>query len=109
MYHTTDTMASNLSDNSDGEYESEPEVYHPRFLEDNDYDEIDEYVAVLQRSCCRVFYYEPEEDEPAPAAPPPVIRVTLFPSARQHVGRKTLILPAITRCVAMRHTRRLQK
>jgi len=102
-------MASNVSDDSDHEYESEPEVYHPHFLEDNDYDEIDEYVAVLQRSCCRVFYYEPEENEPAPASPQPVIRETLFPSARQRVSRKTLILPAITRCVAMMRTRRLQK
>jgi len=108
MYHTTDTMASNISDNSDGEYESEPEVYHPRFLEDNDYDEIDEYVAVLQRSCCRVFYYEPEEDTTSPT-PAPIIRETLFPSARKRVGQKTLILPAITRCVAMMRTRRLQK
>jgi len=98
-------MASNFSNDSDGEYESEPEVYHPRFTEDNDYDEIDEYIAVLQRGCGRVFYYELEEDT-TPPTPPPVIRETLFPSARQRVGRKTLILPAITRCVAAMRKRR---
>jgi len=102
-------MASNFSNDSDHEYESEPEVYHPRFSEDDDYDEIDEYIAVLQRGCGRVFYYEPEEDEPAPASPQPVIRETLFPSARQRVGRKTLILPAITRCVATMRRRREMK
>ena len=108
MYHTTDTMASNFSDNSDGEYESEPEVYYPRFLVDNDYDEIDEYVAALQRGCGRVLYYEPEEDEPAPT-PAPVIRETIFPSARMRMGRKTLILPAIARCVAAMRKQRAMK
>jgi hypothetical protein len=109
MYHTTDTMASNFSDNSDGEYDSEPEVYHPRFSVDDDRDEIDEYVAALQRGCGRVLYYEPEE-EPAPApAQQPVVRESIFPSARLYKGRKTLILPAIARCVATMRKRRVMK
>ena len=109
MYHTTDTMASNFSDNSDGEYESEPEIYRRRFSVDYDYDEIDEYVAALQRGCGRVLHYEPE-DEPVPASTPaPVIRESLFPSARMRMGRKTLILPAITRCVAIMRKRRTMK
>ena len=104
-------MASNFSDNSDGEYESEPEVYHPRFSVDNDYDEIDEYVAALQRGCGRVLHYEPEEEvAPAPApAPAPVIRESIFPSARMRTGRKTLILPAIARCVATMRKRHAMK
>jgi len=109
MYHTTDTMASNFSDNSDGEYESEPEVYHPRFSEDNDYDEIDEYVAALQRGCGRVLQYEPEEEVAPAPAPAPVIRESIFPSARMRTGRKTLILPAIARCVATMRKRRMMK
>lgn len=109
MYHTTDTMASNFSDNSDGEYESEPEIYRRRFSVDYDYDEIDEYVAALQRGCGRVLHYEPE-DEPVPASTPaPVIRESLFPSARMRMGRKTLILPAIARCVATMRKRRTMK
>jgi len=103
-------MASNFSDNSDGEYESEPEIYRRRFSVDYDYDEIDEYVAALQRGCGRVLHYEPEEDEPAPArAPEPVIRESIFPSARMRTGRKTLILPAIARCVATMRKRRTMK
>jgi hypothetical protein len=111
MYHTTDTMASNFSDNSDGEYDSEPEIYRRRFSVDYDYDEIDEYVAAMQRSCGRVFHYEPEEEEPEPAPTPAlVIRESIFPSARMRMGRKTLILPAIARCVAtMRKRRALKK
>jgi len=101
-------MASNFSDNSDGEYNSEPEVYYPRSSVENDYDEIDEYVAAMQRACGRVLHYEPEEDE-GPVAPQPVIRETLFPSARMRMGRKTLILPAITRCVATMRKRRTMK
>lgn len=99
-------MASN---DSDHEYDSEPEgeLYTRRFVDD-DCEEIDEYVAALQRSCGRVFHYEPEEDvEPAPE--PTVIRETTFPSARERSNRKTLILPAISRCVAMMRNRRLQK
>jgi len=103
-------MASNFSDNSDGEYESEPEIYRRRFSVDNDHDEIDEYVAALQRGCGRVFHYEPEEDEPAPApTPAPVIQESIFPSARMRTGRKTLILPAIARCVAIMRKRRVMK
>ena len=108
---TTDTMASNFSNDSDGEYDSEPEVYHPRFSVDDDRDEIDEYVAALQRGCGRVLYYEPEE-EPAPASAPaqqPVVRESIFPSARLYKGRKTLILPAIARCVATMRKRRAMK
>jgi hypothetical protein len=101
-------MASNFSDNSDGEYDSEPEVYYPPFSLDDDYDEIDEYVAAMQRGCGRVLHYEPEEDE-EPVAPQPVIRETLFPSARMRMGRKTLILPAITRCVATMRKLRAMK
>jgi hypothetical protein len=102
-------MASHFSDNSDGEYESEPEVYHPRFSVDNDYDEIDEYVAALQRGCGRVLHYEPEEEPAAASTPAPVIRESLFPSARMRTGRKTLILPAIARCVAIMRKRHAMK
>lgn len=111
MYHTTDNMASNFSDNSDGEYNSEPEIYRRRFSVDYDYDEIDEYVAALQRGCGRVLYYEPEEEEPEPTPTlVPVIRESIFPSARLRMGRKTLILPAIARCVAtMRKQRTMKK
>jgi len=101
-------MASHFSDNSDGEYDSEPEIYHRRFSVDYDYDEIDEYVAALQRGCGRVFHYEPEEDKPAPASAP-VIQESIFPSARMRTGRKTLILPAIARCVASMRKRRVMK
>jgi hypothetical protein len=102
-------MASNISNDSDGEYDSEPEVYHPRFSVDDDCDEIDEYVAAMQRGCGRVLHYEPEEDVEA-VAPQPVIQESLFPSARMRMGRKTLILPAIARCVAtMRKLRALKK
>ena len=101
-------MASNFSDNSDGEYDSEPEVYHPRFSVDDDRDEIDEYVAAMQRGCGRVLHYEPEEDV-VPVAPQPVIRESIFPSARMRMGRKTLILPAIARCVATMRKRREMK
>ena len=101
-------MASNFFDNSDGEYDSEPEVYYPRFSIDDDRDEIDEYVAAMQRGCGRVIYYELEEDM-EPLAPQPVIRESIFPSARLYKGRKTLILPAIARCVAtMRKLRALK-
>lgn len=103
--HTTDTMASNFSDDSDYEYESEPDSQNYHFADDDDRDEIDEYVAVLQRSCGRVFHYEPEEDT-TPPTPPPIIRETLFPSARMRKSGKTLILPAITRCVAAMRKRR---
>jgi hypothetical protein len=104
-------MASHFSDNSDGEYDSEPEIYHHRFSVDYDYDEIDEYVAALQRGCGRVFHYEAEEEEPEPTpTPAPVIRESIFPSARMRKGRKTLILPAIARCVAtMRKQRAMKK
>lgn len=98
-------MASNFFDNSDGEYDSEPEVYYPRFSVDDDRDEIDEYVAAMQRGCGRVLYYEPEEDM-EPLSPQPVIQESLFPSARLRMGRKTLILPAIARCVATMRKRR---
>ena len=102
-------MASNFFDNSDGEYDSEPEVYHYRFSVDDDRDEIDEYVAAMQRGCGRVLYYEPEE-EPAPApVQQPVVRESIFPSARLYKGRKTLILPAIARCVAIMRKRRAMK
>lgn len=101
-------MASNFFDNSDGEYDSEPEVYHPRFSVDDDRDEIDEYVAAMQRGCGRVLHYEPEEDM-EPLVPQPVIQESLFPSARLRMGRKTLILPAIARCVATMRKRRAMK
>ena len=101
-------MASNFFDNSDGEYDSEPEVYYPRFSVDDDRDEIDEYVAAMQRGCGRVLHYEPEEDM-EPVAPQPVIRESIFPSARLRMGRKTLILPAIARCVATMRKRRAMK
>ena len=101
-------MASNFFDNSDGEYDSEPEVYYPRFSIDDDRDEIDEYVAAMQRGCGRVLHYEPEEDM-EPVAPQPVIRESIFPSARLRMGRKTLILPAIARCVATMRKRRAMK
>ena len=101
-------MASNFSDNSDGEYDSEPEVYYPRFSVDDDRDEIDEYVAAMQRGCGRVLHYEPEEDV-VPVAPQPVIQESIFPSARMRMGRKTLILPAIARCVATMRKRREMK